>query len=266
MSERQLTTFLTVLRRLLRANGLSLREIAERMDVGEATVKRWFAGQGLAADRLEDLCALAGISLGELAELAMRPLQGQSTQVTLAQEEALTESPLLSFLFFSILSGWPPSDLNRELGISMKLIETLLYRLERLALIDRLPGGRVRSRVDRRTIWRGPLRRHFEQHMKHWFLEMDYSDPAAIYTVETTKLSPTGLARLQELIERFRRDVQELADDDRRHSLLPKRWHATLVVTRAMDLTQLGALSGEPRDAPRRRAAAAGWPEGTDAV
>jgi hypothetical protein len=166
--------------------------------------------------------------------------------VTLAQEAALIESPLLSFLFFSIMNGWPPSDLHQDFGISTKKIEIMLDRLERLALIDRLPGGRFRSRVDRATMWRGPMRRHFEQYTKPMFVEMDFSDPQALYAAETAKLSPAGVTRLQELMEQFRRDVQELTEDDRRHSLLPKRWHAILVVARAFDTRQLEALGGGP--------------------
>lgn len=241
--DRELTRWMATLRRLLRANGLGVREIARRAEVSEATVKRWFAGQGLAADRLEDLCGLAGVSLGELAELAGEPPRALSDQLTLAQEEALTESPLLSFLFFVVLSGWPPADLHRDFGVPMEVIEAQLRRLERLALIDRLPGGRVRSRIDRRTLWRrGPMRKHFEQHLKSQFVAMDFANPAAIYAVETMKLSAAGVAQLEERIERFRQDVQRLADEDRRGSLLPRSWHAVLVAARPLDVAGLQAF------------------------
>lgn len=252
--ERQLPHLIKVLRKLLRSNGLGIRDIAERMAVSPATVKRWFAGQGLAIDRFEALCDLAGIGLAELVELAAAPPRELARELTLAQEQALTENTLLSFLFFMIISGWPPSDLHDDFGVPVKDIETQLTRLERLALIDRLSGGRVRSRIDRRVAWRrGPMRKHFEQHMKRQFLEIDFGDPAAIYTAETAKLSPSGVARLEELIERFRLDVQQLADDDRRHSLLPRLWHTVLLAARPLDSARFRALAeaGRQREAGR---------------
>ena len=243
-SDRQLPLMMQTLRRLLRGHGLTIRAIGERMAVSDATVKRWFQGQGLGADRLEDLCTLAGISLSELADLTHSPPRELAHQLTLAQEQALTESTFLSFLFFMVMSGWPPRDLHDDFGVSMKQIEEQLKRLERLALIDRLPGGRVRSRVDRRVAWRrGPMRQHFEQHMKRQFVEIDFGAPDTIYTAETAKLSASGIARLEELLQRFRLDVQELADEDRRHSLLSRQWNMVLVAVRPLDVARFRALA-----------------------
>ena len=246
---RQLPVMLDHLRRLLRANGLTIHAIARRMAVSDATVKRWFQGLGLAADRLEELCHLAGVTLPELAEMASTPPRELANDLTLAQEQALTESTFLSFLFFMIMSGWPPHDLHDDFGVPTDLIDAQLGRLERLALIDRLPGGRVRRRVDRRVAWRrGPMRQHFEQHMKQQFMEIDFGDPATIYTAETAKLSVSGLARLEELLQRFRIDVQELADEDRRHSLLSRQWNMVLVAVRPMDVSRLRAMAEASRN------------------
>ena len=245
--DRQLPQLLSALRKILRASGLSIRQIATRMEVSEATVKRWFQGQGLAIDRLEELCALAGTSFRELVDLAGEPPRELAHQLTLAQEQALTDNTLLSFLFFMILSGWPPRDLHDEFGVPMERIEAELQRLERLALIDRLPGGRVRSRIDRRVAWRrGPMRKHFEQHMKRQFMEIDFGDPTTLFASESAKLSAVGVARLEELFQRFRLDVQELADDDRRNSLLSRDWYMLLFASRPIDTSRLKALAASP--------------------
>lgn len=248
-AQRQLPAMLDHLRRMLRANGFTIHTIAQKLAVSDATVKRWFQGLGLAADRLEDLCHLAGMTLPELAEIASAPPRELANDLTLAQEQALTESTFLSFLFFMVMSGWPPRDLHDDFGVPIEQIEAQLDRLERLALIDRLPGGRVRSRVDRRVAWRrGPMRQHFEQHMKRQFMEIDFGDPATIYTAETAKLSVSGLARLEELLQRFRLDVQDLADEDRRHSLLSRQWNMVLVAVRPLDVSRLYALAEASRD------------------
>ncbi|OCC25387.1 hypothetical protein MB02_01635 [Croceicoccus estronivorus] len=241
--ERQQSRIIATLRKILRGNGLSIREIGLRLNVSPATVKRWLGGKGLTVDRLEDLCALAGVTLAELAEIATEPPRELARELTLAQELALTENSLLSFLFFMIMSGWPPRDLHDEFGVPMERLDSFLQRLERLALIDRLPDGRARSRIDRRVAWRrGPMRSHFQKHMREQILKIDFSDPDTIYSAETAKLSHLGLARLEELFEQFRLDVQKLADDDRRHSLLPREWYSVLVSAWPMDMKPLREL------------------------
>ncbi len=246
--DRYFPRLIATLRNILRANGFKIREIATHMEVSEATVKRWFSGNGLTIARLEALCALADISFAELVDSTAEPPRPLASELTLAQEQALTENTLMSFLFFMIMSGWPPRDLHDDYGISMSLIDEQLDRLERLALIDRLQGGRVRSRIDRRIAWRrGPMRRHFEEHVKRQFVQMDFSDPHSLWTAETTKLSAMGVAKLEELQHRFRLDVQALADEDRRHSLLPRSWYINLFVSRPLDSRRFQELAEASR-------------------
>ena len=66
--------------------------------------------------------------------------------------------------------------------------------------------------------------------MKHLFFTLDYGDPNTIFGVETVKLSPVGIARVAERIERFRAELREIALADRRTSALPGEWHAILAV------------------------------------
>jgi transcriptional regulator with XRE-family HTH domain len=221
---------LATLRRRLRSAGLTQADIANKLDVGTATIKRWLHGRGLSLRTLSQLCALADTTLTELAEESAIP-DRSSDKLTLAQEKALTASPELSTVFFIIITGWPVSEAYEGFGISPENILQHVDRLERLALVDRLPGGRLRARLDPAHVWqREPMRRHFEQHMKHLFFELDYGDPETIFGAETLKLSPVGVARVAERIERFRGELREIARDDRRSSALPGEWHAVLAV------------------------------------
>ncbi|WP_176594645.1 helix-turn-helix transcriptional regulator [Sphingobium sp. EM0848] len=221
---------LATLRRRLRAAGWTQADVAVKLGVGTATVKRWLHGKGISLRTLSQLCALANTTLTELAEccaIESRP----DDHLTLAQEKALTASPELSTVFFVIVNGWPVSEAEEGFGIPPEQIVQYVERLERLALIDRLPGGRLRARLDPAHVWRRePMRRHFEKHMKHLFFKLDYGDPATIFGVETVKLSPVGVARVAERIERFRGELRDIAQEDRRTTVLPSEWHAILAV------------------------------------
>ena len=225
---------LGALRRLLRAAGWTQGGIAEHLGVGVASVKRWLRGQGLSLHRMEQLCVLAGCSISELAQHIGQGSREDIT-MTLAQEEALTADPGLSTLFFLLVAGWPPEEATHSFRISAEDVERHLERLHRLALIDRLPGRRIRARIAPDHVWRrAPLRPHFDRIMKHHFFAMDYGDPQTIFGMETAKLSEIGVARLRDSIERFRAEIRTISERDRLESRLPSEWYAVLAVARSM--------------------------------
>jgi transcriptional regulator with XRE-family HTH domain len=228
------------LRQNLRANGWTARKLAAQIGVGEATVKRWLAGRGLTLDRLDALAALCGMSIAELARAAEHPGASLAQELTLAQERALSEDGFLSFFFITLLGGHAPSEFAADFNVPPRQIAASLIRLERLALIDRLPSGRVRPLIDRNIIWRkSPMRTQFEAQMKPQFLAMDFAAQDSIYASEVIKLSAQGAATLAELIEAHRRDVHALAERDRETTLLPGRWYAMLCAARPLDTSGL---------------------------
>lgn len=240
------TALLAGLRRHLRRHGWTARRLAAHFGIGEATAKRWLGGKGLTLERLDLLAGLCGLTLAELAREVERPARGLAQELTLAQERELSSDIFLSFLFMTILGGNTPEEIALDFSVPAAQMEAALRRLERLALIDRLPGGRVKPLVDRAIVWRkSPMRSLFEKHMKRQFMTMDFAADDAIYASEVLKLSAQGAARLAELIEQHRRDVQALAERDSEESLLSRRWYGMLCALRPLDMSALEA-SGRP--------------------
>lgn len=231
---------LVVLRRNLKRNDLTIAALAKRLTVGEATIKRWLGGRGLTLDRLEQLARLAGLSLAELAEESATLPEHLAVELTFAQERALSEDELMAFVFIVILGGYDWHEILSDFAISAPVMEAALDRLEKLALIDRLSGGRVRPRIDRNIIWRkAPMRAQFEARMKAQFLAMDFSQPEAVYASDIYKLSAQGAAMLAELIERHRREINALADQDRKTARLSRSWYTVLTAARPLDTSGL---------------------------
>ena len=152
----------------------------------------------------------------------------------------------MALMFFTILSGYPPTETAEDFMLPMPMVESALLRLERLALIDRLSGGRVRALVDRAIIWRkAPMRLMFQQRMKEQFVAIDFSAADAVYASEMIKLSKQGAAMLAELVEKYRREVQALAQQDRETAHLPQDWYTTLAVMRPLDTSGLKRIRGK---------------------
>jgi len=225
---------LGALRRALRAANWTQARLADEMGVGSATMKRWLHGKGLSFQTLERLCALAGLGLSDLVQESRQPDYALNS-LTLAQEAAMTEDPGLSTVFFLVLNQWPPSEAVDAFHLRPDDVERHVERLIRLALIDRLPSGRLRARLDPAYVWqREPMRRHFERHLKQYFLSLDFGRPETIFGVEMVKVSPVGAAQVREKVEQFRSDLRAIAKQDRRTAVLPAEWYAVLAVARRM--------------------------------
>ncbi len=243
------TAMVGLLRRELRHGGWTARRLAEEFRISEATAKRWLAGKGLTLDKIERLAGLCGLGIAELAREAEHAQPGLTRELTLAQERELARDVFLSFLFMTIVGGISPQEIAEDLGVPVPSMEIALAKLERLALIDRLPGGRVRSLVDRSVLFRkSPMRALFEARMKPNFLAIDFSAADAVYASEVMKLSEAGAAMLAELIEQHRRDVQALAERDRDTALLTRKWYGLLCAMRPLDLVELSKAVSRPDD------------------
>lgn len=244
-TESESQRMLATLKLHLKSAGWTASTIAQRLEIGEATAKRWLAGKALTIDRLTVLADLCDLSLAELVRETERPTASLARELTLAQERALMADEFMALMFFTILSGYPPQETAADFELPQAMVESALTRLERLALIDRLSGGRARVLIDRAVIWRkAPMRQLFETRMKAQFMAIDFSAPETAYASEVVKLSSQGAAALAELIEEYRRKVQALAKNDRETSHLPASWYTTLAVMRPLDLSGLERLRG----------------------
>ncbi len=237
---RQFPLLIEALKSQLKAQGLRQRDVADRLAVSLATVKRWFAGEGLTTQRMEDLCDLARISLLELVDAAAREPAGRITRFSPTQERALAEDPQLFFVFFSLLNGWPPEDCARELGLEDERMTALLERLVRLGLIDRLAGGRVRVLAVREVAWRGdgPLARNFAP--RRDFVERG-GGADDVHMSDFVSLSAAGLNEIRDLLEEVRRDIHRIARADRHRSAERRTWQGLLFLVHPLNMEAIRA-------------------------
>jgi hypothetical protein len=151
-------------------------------------------------------------------------------------------------VFFAILHGAQPRDLEGEFALPRGRLDSHLERLKRLGLIEIRGGGRVRSQVRRSVRWRrgGPLSVAFEQTVKPLFLSMDFGSPDALYVSDMVALSEAGRVRVQALFEALRDDIHTIVEQERAGRLPGREWTGLLMLLRPFDL---GELTSEWRSA-----------------
>ncbi len=64
------TAIIQVLKRSLKSKGLTYKDIAKRVGLSEASVKRVFSAKTFTLQRLESVCMAIGMSMAELVRIA----------------------------------------------------------------------------------------------------------------------------------------------------------------------------------------------------
>lgn len=239
----ELPKMLSLLKQLLRAEGLRYGEVAGRIGVSERTLKRYMAGQGLAAETLEELCAVVGVTVPNLAILAARESDNRPGRLSIEQEEALSRELFAAFVFRQLRYGWSAQQVQREFSLSeVELIRCLAF-LDRLGLIDLLPGNRARVLTKRVIAWRpgGPIRKAFDKAVKQGFIDMNYGAPGAVWELNTLKLSEAEESRLQALVGDFAGAVMQLSELRSAPCGKAEAWYSVLFAIRRSDPKRLRA-------------------------
>jgi transcriptional regulator with XRE-family HTH domain len=228
----------SVLKRLFQAKGFKYRDVARSVGVSEITVKRWMSGRGLTVEQLEVLAEVAGIGLAELTELAVADYDTRLPQITREQEEGLARDSLLSMIFSLLLIGWSAIEIKRECELDEATLVSYLVKLERLKLIELMPGNFVRLSTRRDLRWAkdSPVRGLFRTHVWRYFQEMDFESPDAIWGTETLRLSRRSALRMEQMFAELGRNLRELAEADRAEPSHEKRWYVTLAAARPVEV------------------------------
>lgn len=233
----------------LKAQGKTYADVAKALKLSEASIKRWFSRNAFTLEQLEQICALAGLEISDLVELAAES-KPPFTSLTTEQEEALLKDPKLLLMTFLALSHWQFEDIIRSYQLTEHEAIQLLSRLDRLGLIDLLPGNRIKLLTARNFSWRkdGPMQQFFEREVLRDFLASRFSAPRETMKFTGGLLSWASLERIQQGMERLAREFNELVAADAKLPLDERYSCATVMAARPWVFSHFSRLE-KPRDA-----------------
>lgn len=196
------------LKQMLKARGLSYAHVAERLELSESSVKRLFSTGGFSLDRLEAVSELAGVDLLELARIAdERRLRVPALSVE--QEEEVVGNPALLLVAVCVLNRWSFERILNRYRLSEPTLVGLLARLDRMGIIELLPGNRIRLLVTRNFAWLpdGPIHRYFVKHVQGDLLAGAFQTDRDLHRFSWGMLSAQSASvlqgRLAELMDEF---------------------------------------------------------------
>ena len=209
------TRIVETLKQVLRMRGITYAALAKRLGLSEASVKRLFSRRTFTLARLAQCCEALDLDIAELAHMA-RGRDGAPPQLTLAQETALAADTRLLAVFYLVVSGWTFDEIVARHQVTAAQCTGYLVKLDRLKLIELLPGNRVRVKVPRDVQLRpdGPIRRRHGKRAVDDFLAPAFEQVGGYFVFEFRELSRASFEILRRRLEKLAAEFVELAELD----------------------------------------------------
>ena len=168
----QTPALIDILKQSLKTHRLTYADIASRLEMSEANVKRMFAKKRFSLHRFEQICELMQMEMSDLFVLYEASRQ-RINQLTEQQEQELVSDEKLLLVAVSVRNQLSFEQIVEHYQISATECIQHLAKLDRLKIIDLLPNNRIKLRIDEYFGWLpgGPIERFFEREIQRQFLK-----------------------------------------------------------------------------------------------
>jgi hypothetical protein len=207
--------FVDALKRSVRARGLTYAELARRLRVSEASVKRMFSRGSFTLARIEEVLAAVELDLYDVARMT-RGGGNRPARLTYGQELGLARDERLLAVFWMVLNGWSFDEILEAFAIARTELTVAFARLEKLKLIEWGPRERARLLVPRDFVWRagGPAKKAYARRAMDEFLGGRFDGPLELVRFEPRELSAESAATLKRKLEELVTQFNEWAEAD----------------------------------------------------
>lgn len=223
---------LDAVKRQLHARGITYAQLGRRIGLSESSVKRLFASGTFTLSRLERVCGVLQMSIGELARTLDGPRARNAASLSEEQELLLASGAEILACFYLLLNGRSAEDCRKRLKLSATSLGRILRKLASVGLVS---GAGAQLVVNTRlpVDWRadGPVRRLYERQVRAEFMQCGFTDAGESLAFHSAELSAASVRVLKRKLERLSADFAELAALDQP---LPTREKSSVAVLLAM--------------------------------
>lgn len=239
----EVTQLVATLKRQLKQQGKTYRDVASALGLSEPSIKRLFADENFSLDRLVDICTLLGFTIAELAQEAVAT-ESRLRTLTVAQEKELVSDVRLLLVAVCALNHWTLNNMIAVYRLSEAECLQRLLRLDRLHLITLLPGNRIRLNVARDFDWipGGPIRQYFREQGLPDFLDSPFTGGDESLTFSNGMLTTAAIEKMQSELRQLRLKFAELHEESLGSALGKRRGTGLLLAMREWEPAAFATL------------------------
>ncbi len=192
------------LKGLLKVHKITYRQVAQSINMSEASIKRLFASGNFTLARLDQICLLMGLELADLVRMSDSESR-RLNELTASQEFELVSDPKLLLVSFLVVNGWSFDAIHNKYNLSEPDLIRCFVIMDKLKLIELFPNNRFKLLTATNFSWRknGPILAFFTESMKQEYFEGNFQGENEAIMFAPGMLSETScktMLRKMELI------------------------------------------------------------------
>ena len=197
-------------KRELKARGMTYKTLAGELDLSESAVKHMFSTGNFSLRRLDDICAVLELGIGDLVDIS----ESQEPKIEALSEEQEMEimsDMRLLLVAYCLLNYWSFDEIIERYDITPQQGVKYLRKLDRMGFIDLQPGDRVRLLLANNFSWRknGAIERFFRSRVQDEFFSHDFQDDESFRIVKNGMLTRRSMLQIVDKL----RATGDLFDD-----------------------------------------------------
>lgn len=214
----------------LRAQGITYRQLAERLELSESTIKHMFSSKNFSLKRLDTICELVGLEITDLVARS-EVLETKIDQLSLEHEKRLISDVPLLIVAYCVSNHWTVKDILRKYAISETDCIRHLAELDRMKMIELLPENKVRLLISNNFQWHknGPIEQFFRTEVQQRFFSSPFNSDDSLHMVKLGDLSDKSISQIIERLTSVGDLYEELGREDRKQPF-ENRFGSSMVV------------------------------------
>ena len=207
---------ISTLKKTLKLHGKTYADVAQHLELSEASVKRMFAQQTISLSRLDAICQLMNMEITALMQMVTDSTARQINQLSDAQEQQLVSDLALLLVTISVINHYTLDEILDAYELSETQCIQHLATLDRLNIIELLPNNKIKIKISPNFKWRknGHIQQFFRDNIETEFFDSRFALPQEKLIVLNGMLSQESNAIFQRKVERLAREFDEMATED----------------------------------------------------
>jgi transcriptional regulator with XRE-family HTH domain len=209
------TTLVDSLKRELKARGITYADLAARIKMSEASVKRMFSQKNFTLQRLDQVLQAAGIEFHDIAGPQHDDPQLIS-QLTYDQENEIIGNTKMFVVAVSVLNLISIEHIVRVYQMTTAEVVKCLTRLDKIGFLELLPNNRVKLLVSRTFHWipNGPIQNYFRELAYSEFLASEFDGEDEAMQLVNVMLSKQSISAVLSRLRQVAREFSQLHQDE----------------------------------------------------
>ncbi|MFO0597946.1 MAG: helix-turn-helix transcriptional regulator [Myxococcaceae bacterium] len=206
---------LDTVKQLLRAQGVTYRELGKAMGLSLSSVKRLLSARDFSAERIERVCRHLNLGFFELMRLVEQRSRHEHSVLTPKQEAAFVADPRLFWFFLYIAKQNPLARLESRFKLTRAQVLKYLLRLDALGLVEVREGTSFKLKAAPHITWSrgGPIDRWLYEMGRKVFLESRFDQKNEFFRFYIVKFTDESYFQFRARLESLTQEILEKSLD-----------------------------------------------------